>query len=107
MEAVNPSWTVGQLDSWTVGEPSDRQTIQPSSQEPLRLMEIERELAGPDARAHLARYDAVLSGLAARLEEAMKAGLPPDEFPRAKELREANTIARKILRLAVRVDGQP
>ena len=107
METVNPGFTVGQLDSWTVGEPSGRQAVQPSDQDPVRLLEIERELAGPDAKAHLARYDAVLSGLATRLEKAMKDGLSPDEFPRVEAMQEANTIARKILRLAVRVDGQP
>ena len=74
--------------------------------EPLRLLEIERELAGPDAEAHLARYDAVLVALERRLDAAMKEGLPPDEFPKAEALREANTLARKILRLTVRVDGE-
>ena len=73
--------------------------------EPLRLLEIEKELAGPDKEAALARYDAVLVRLATRLDAALKAGLPPEEFPRAEELREANTLARKILRLTVRVDG--
>ena len=73
--------------------------------EPLRLLEIEKELAGPDKEAALARYDAVLVRLATRLDAALKAGLPPEEFPRVEELREANTLARKILRLTVRVDG--
>ena len=67
------------------------------------LLEIERELAGPDAETHLARYDAVLVALARRLEAAMKEGLPPDEYPKAEALREANTLARKILRLTARV----
>ena len=73
--------------------------------EPLRLLEIEKELAGPNKDAALARYDKVLADLAARLDAALKAGLPPDEFPRAEALKEANTLARKILRLTVRVDG--
>lgn len=73
--------------------------------EPLRLLEIEKELAGPNKDAALARYDKVLADLSARLDAALKAGLPPDEFPRAEELKEANTLARKILRLTVRVDG--
>lgn len=67
----------------------------------MELLEIERELRGPDAAAALAKYDAVLVGLGSRLEEALRNGLPPDEFPRAEALREANTIARKLLRLAV------
>ena len=74
--------------------------------EPVRLMEIERELAGPLKEAALAKYDAVLSALAARIDAALQAGLPPDEFPKVEALKEANTVARKILRLTVRVDGE-
>ena len=74
--------------------------------EPLLLLEIEKELAGPDAHAALVRYDAVLVALGQRLEAALKAGLPPDAFPKAEALREANILARKILRLTVRVDGE-
>ena len=73
--------------------------------EPVRLMEIEKELAGPQKEAALAKYDAVLSALAERIDAAMQAGLPPDEFPKVEALKEANTVARKILRLTVRVDG--
>lgn len=73
--------------------------------EPIRLLEIERELAGPDRESALARYDAVLVKLGERIGAALEAGLPPDEFPRVEALRDANTTARKILRLAVRVDG--
>ncbi len=74
--------------------------------EPLRLMEIERELAGPGAEAALARYDAQLAAMGRRLEAAMSAGLPPGEFQRAELLKEANVLARKILRLTVRVGGE-
>ena len=74
--------------------------------EPTRLLDIEKELAGPDAEAYLVRYDAMLSALGRRLEAAMKEGLPPEEFPKADALREANTLARKILRLTVRVGGE-
>ena len=74
--------------------------------EPIQLLEIERELAGPEKEAALARYDAVLVALERRLEAAMKEGLPPDEFPKVEAMREANTLARKILRLTVRVDGE-
>ena len=71
--------------------------------EPLRLMQIEKELAGPESREALARYDAVLLALDRRIEAAMKKGLPPDEYPAVEALREADTLARKILRLAARV----
>ena len=74
--------------------------------EPTMLLEIERELAGPEKDSALARYDAVLVALERRLEAAMKEGMSPDEFPKVEELREANTLARKILRLIVRVDGE-
>lgn len=69
---------------------------------PTRLLGIEHELAGPDADAALGRYDAVLSTLDARIASALSSGLPPDEYTRAEQLRQANEIARKILRLAVR-----
>ena len=74
--------------------------------EPIQLLEIERELAGPEKESALARYDAVLVALERRLEAAMKEGLPPDEFPKVEAMREANTLARKILRLTVRVGGE-
>ena len=74
--------------------------------QPLILLEMERELAGADGEAALARYDAVLVGLGKRLEAAMKRGLPPDEYPRVEALREAATLARKILRLTIRVGGR-
>ena len=72
---------------------------------PVMLMEIERELAGPQKEAALAKYDAVLSALAGRIDAALQAGLPPDEVPKVEALKDANTVARKILRLTVRVDG--
>jgi len=72
--------------------------------EPTMLLEIERELAGPEKNSALAKYDAVLVALERRIEAAMKDGMSPDEFPKVEELREANTLARKILRLTVRVD---
>ena len=73
---------------------------------PVMLMEIERELAGPQKETALAKYDAVLSALAERIDAVLQAGLPPDEFPKVEALKEANTVARKILRLTVRVDGE-
>ena len=73
--------------------------------EPLRLLEIEKELAGPGKGAAIARYDAVLVGLEERIATAMREGLSPDEYPKVELLREANILARKILRLTVRVGG--
>ena len=74
--------------------------------EPVMLMEMERELAGPDREAHLARYDAVLARLGGRIDAAMEEGVPPEEFHGLEEVREATLLARKILRLTVRVAGE-
>ena len=74
--------------------------------ETVRLLKIEKELAGPGKEAALARYDKVLADLSVWIDEAMRAGLAPGEFPKVEKLKEANVLARKILRLAVRVDGQ-
>ncbi len=106
METVNPSWTAGQFDSWMIGEPPSRHAVAQLNKEPLRLLEVERELAGPNRNEAFARYDAILAGVDRRLAAALRDGLSPDEFPRAEALKEANALARKILRLTVRVDGQ-
>ena len=74
--------------------------------EPTILLDIERELAGPERDSALAKYDAVLVALGRRLEAAMKEGMPPDEFPKVEELVEANVLARKILRLTARVGSR-
>lgn len=74
--------------------------------QPVRLLEIENELAGEDKLQYMAKYDAILAALAQRMDEAMRAGLSTDDFPKVEALKEANTIARKILRLTVRVDGK-
>ena len=74
--------------------------------EPVMLMELEKELAGPGREAALARHDAVLVRLGERIDAALKEGLPPDEYPSVEILKEANVLARKILRLTVRVGGE-
>ena len=70
-----------------------------------QLLALERELSGPGAREALARHDAVLLGLENRLAGALREGVSPEEFSRLQELRDANVVARKILRLALR-DGE-
>ena len=72
---------------------------------PVLLLDIERELAGPGKAEALARHDAVLAGLSDRIDAAMREGLPPDEFPKLEDLKDATIVARKILRLTVRSDG--
>jgi hypothetical protein len=68
----------------------------------LRLLEIERELYGSGAESALAKYDSVLESLDGRIAEALSTGLERDEYARVSRLKEANLIARKILRLAVK-----
>ena len=68
----------------------------------LRLLEIERELYGSGAESALAKYDSVLESLDDRIAEALSTGLERDEYARVSRLKEANLIARKILRLAVK-----
>ena len=68
----------------------------------MQLLEIEKELSGADSDAALARHDAVLAALERRIVEAMRVGLPPDEYSRVEKLREANLVARKILRISAR-----
>ena len=72
----------------------------------MQLLEMEKELSGADRDAALSRYDAVLAGLERRIAEALRAGLPPDDFSRVEQLREANLVARKILRISVREAGE-
>ena len=68
----------------------------------MELLEIEKELAGADRLAALAKYDEQLIALNARLRAAMDAGLSPDEFAKCEPLAEVVTIARKLLRLQVK-----
>ena len=70
-----------------------------------QLLALERELSGTGAQEALARHDAVLLGLENRLADALREGVSPDDFPRLQQLRDANVVARKILRLATR-DGE-
>ena len=68
----------------------------------MELIEIEKELAGPDRDAAVKKYDDVLVALGARLKSALDRGLPPGEYESCRELAEAAYIARKLLRLQVR-----
>ena len=68
----------------------------------MELLEIEKELAGPDGEAAMTRYDAVLADLAGRVKAAKDNGLPRTEFEKCAALDEAVTLARKLLRLQIR-----
>ena len=68
----------------------------------MQLLEIEKDVSGAESEAALAKHDAVLAALEERIAEAMRVGLPPDEYSRVEKLREANLVARKILRIAAR-----
>lgn len=71
-----------------------------------QLLALERELSGPGAHEALAKRDAVLLGLENRLAAALREGVSPEEYPKLEQLREANEIARKILRLSVADGGR-
>ena len=68
----------------------------------MELLEIEKELAGEGRMEALERHDGVLLALARRLEDELRRGVPPDEYAKCEELREAVTVARKLLRLQVK-----
>ncbi len=68
----------------------------------MELLEIEKELAGPDGETAMMRYDAVLTSLAARVKAAQDKGLTHTEFKKCAALAEAITLARKLLRLQIR-----
>ena len=72
----------------------------------MQLLELEKELGGTEGGVALARRDAVLAALEGRIAEAMRIGLPPDEYSRVEQLREANLVARKILRISAREGGE-
>ena len=72
----------------------------------MQLLELEKELGGAEGDAALARHDAVLAALEVRIAEAMRTGLPPDEYSCVEQLREANLVARKILRISAREGGE-
>lgn len=68
----------------------------------MELLEIEKELSGPDRESALVRYDGQLLALSDRLEAALREGLAPDEFAKCEPLREVIVTARKLLRLQVK-----
>ena len=70
-----------------------------------QLLEIERELSGPDAEEVMQQYDQVLLRLDERIATVLREGLPREEYEKAEQLKEAVLVSRKLLRLAVR-DGQ-
>ena len=71
----------------------------------MEMLEIEKELAGPGREEAMERYDRVLVALVDRLDGALREGVPPDEYAKCAELREAAVTARKLLRLQVRDAG--
>ena len=68
----------------------------------MELLEIEKALKGENRMAALKRYDDVLVALGRRVDDALKAGLVPDEYAKCDALTEAVVVARKLLRLQVK-----
>ena len=71
----------------------------------MKLLELEKELAGADGVSKMKQYDDVLLALDRRLENALQEGLPPGEYAKAEQLKDAVIVARKLLRLEVRENG--
>jgi hypothetical protein len=67
-----------------------------------QLLDIEKELSGPNGQAAMEGYDQILVNLDERLARNLREGLPPDEYTAAEELKKAVLLARKLLRLEVR-----
>ena len=72
----------------------------------IQLLDIEKELAGPDGQAALEKYDQTLVALDGRLADVLRQGLSPVDYSGAENLQKAVVIARKLLRLAMRDVGQ-
>ena len=68
----------------------------------MELLNIEHELSGPDGALALRKYDDILLALDGRIRTSLAAGLPPDDYAAAEELKDAVVVARKIMRLAQR-----
>ena len=68
----------------------------------MQLLEIEKELAGPDGALALERYDGMLLKLDERLANALNQGIPPNEYAAVEQLQKAVMLARKLLRLGLR-----
>ena len=71
----------------------------------MQLLELEKELSGADGVAKMRQYDEVLLALDGRLAEALRKGLPPEEYSKTVSLKDAVLVARKLLRLEVRENG--
>jgi hypothetical protein len=69
---------------------------------PMDLLEIEKELNGPDGEAAMQRYDQMLASLNIRIANALQAGLAPDDYSAAEQLKNAVLLARKLLRITRR-----
>ncbi len=70
----------------------------------MNLLDIEKELAGPNGMEAMNRYDEMLRRLDGRIADALGAGLPPDAYADAEQLKDAVLLARKLLRLSLKVE---
>ena len=72
----------------------------------MNLLDIEKELAGPNGMEAMNRYDEMLKRLDGRIADALGTGLPPEEYADAEQLKNAVLLARKLLRLSLKVERQ-
>jgi hypothetical protein len=68
----------------------------------IRLLNLEKELAGPGREEVFVRRDAQLAAIQKRALEELKHPLEPAEYERIDRLREGVVAARKVLRFAMK-----
>ena len=68
----------------------------------IRLLNLEKDLAGPERDAVFARRDAQLAAIQKRAMEELQQPLEPAEYARIDKLREGVVAARKVLRFAMK-----
>ena len=61
----------------------------------MNLLEIEKELAGENAKAAMMRYDGMLAELDSRIASALAEGLPPDEYTNTEQLKKLYSVYYK------------
>ncbi len=77
-------------------EPNENQP-----QKTLKLLNLERELAGENAQEVYQRHDAQLADLQRRAKEEAAQPQSPEEFQRLEKLQAGVLAARKVLKFAL------
>lgn len=67
----------------------------------LKLLNLEKDLAGPNRHEVYRRHDETLASLQKRIMEEQRNSLPPEEYQQAEKLRLGVIAARKVLKFAL------